>query len=446
MPTIQVYPHLSPRVIEVLDPAEEITVQEIVDLIRAWEDDEINMVYELLIDAAGKEPLGGDVYVGITATLQNAQLRFSSRPNEIETGTVTTGDASGKTLHDTSGQFETNLVYPGCTVVNNTTTAMETVTNVVSEIELEHFSLGGGSRNDWQVGDSYSIYPNVQCKITGGNLVAVDENGDEISSILQSPNVQIIRSSSSSATLVDQVAIRTAIFDSVVYVDSINGLSGTDFPLGTLEQPVDNWDDACAIAAVYNIRTIRFLEDYVFDAADVLDDWRIEGINHHVDLTFTSGVSTNRVAIHNCRIGGALSGSEVGVEDCRVNNLTGFSGEMFRCILSGNVTLTGATKIQINQCWSGVPGLGTPTIDMGGSGRGLSVRQYSGGIKLINKTGADSVSLDFVSGQVILDGTVANGTIVVRGITMVTDDSGVGCTVNREAQVQTTPISYIIEV
>ena len=62
-------------------------------------------------------------------------------------------------------------------------------------------SLTGGSRNDWQIGDNASIYENEQIQITGGNLVAVDDVGADISPVLQSPNVNIVRASSSSATL-----------------------------------------------------------------------------------------------------------------------------------------------------------------------------------------------------------------------------------------------------
>ncbi len=69
----------SPRLLTVASPSTEITVQEIVDTCRFFEDSEEGNNYEFLIDAAGKEPLGGDVSVGITATLQNAQLAFEAR-------------------------------------------------------------------------------------------------------------------------------------------------------------------------------------------------------------------------------------------------------------------------------------------------------------------------------------------------------------------------------
>ena len=60
----------SPRIATVLDPSTEITAQDLHDTLRDREDDAENQSYPILIDSAGKEPLGGGVSVGITATLQ----------------------------------------------------------------------------------------------------------------------------------------------------------------------------------------------------------------------------------------------------------------------------------------------------------------------------------------------------------------------------------------
>lgn len=50
---------------------------------------------------------------------------------------------------------------------------------------------------------------------------------------------------------------------------------------------------------------------------------------------------------------------------------------------------------------------------------------------MTNKTGSESVSIDLNSGQIQLDATVTNGTIVCRGIGKLTDNS-VGATVVNE--------------
>lgn len=52
---------------------------------------------------------------------------------------------------------------------------------------------------------------------------------------------------------------------------------------------------------------------------------------------------------------------------------------------------------------------------MGGSGS-LAMRNYNGGIQLTNKTGPQSVSIDFNSGHILLGPTIVSGTIILRGV------------------------------
>lgn len=430
MADIRVYPYLSPRVIEVLDPADEIAVQEIIDLVRDWEDDEANMAYDFLIDAAGKEPLGGGVSVGITATLQNAQLRFSSRPDELETGTVTTGDSGGITLHDTSGQFETNGIYPGCTVVNNTTTAMETVTNVVSEIELEHFVLGGGSRNDWQVGDSYSVYPNVQCTISGGNLVAVDENGSEISPVLQSPNVQIIRSSSSSATLQELEDVQYASFNGGVSLDPING---DDNNRGNTEFPVKTLARAQAVCVERGFDSIHVFGSLTLQATDDVRNYNLNGQAPNKTYVYvTDGCLTNRVHFNHISVEGDLTGSDGDFRDCFVSDLTGAVGIFRDCYLAGTITLGGTSSdiVTFTNCYLGTSAIGLVEINMNGDGAALAMRPYTGGVRIINKSGSVKVAIDFLSGRLELMDTVTAGTFFIRGVGEITLNEATGITLN----------------
>lgn len=51
------------------------------------------------------------------------------------------------------------------------------------------------------------------------------------------------------------------------------------------------------------------------------------------------------------------------------------------------------------------------------------MRNYNGGITLTNKTGPEAASLDINSGQVVVDSTVTNGQITIRGIGKLTNNS-----------------------
>ena len=204
MANIRVYPYLSPRIVMVLEPDTEITIQELYNLMRDWEDSEEGQLFPSLVQGSGKEDLGAGLSVGVTIALQNTKVMFEGRANELDDGTVTTGDADGIRLIDSTATFISDgLVYVGCTAFNHTTEGMSVVSEIVSETELRMFPLRGGDpRNDWQAGDFYMIYPNVQCTINGGNIVAVDDVGASISPIAQSPNVQVIVEKATSAALV----------------------------------------------------------------------------------------------------------------------------------------------------------------------------------------------------------------------------------------------------
>jgi hypothetical protein len=127
MATISVDPISSPRIITILSPAVSISIQELVNLLRDWEDEPTNLEYDHLISAAGKEALGGGVQVGVTVILLNAKVAFEARPP--------------------------------------------------------------------------STY--VQCEISGGNLVAIDINGDPMSPVEPTAFTQVVRAASSSATIAE---------------------------------------------------------------------------------------------------------------------------------------------------------------------------------------------------------------------------------------------------
>ncbi len=81
---------LSPRIIEVAAPSITITVQDLLDTLRLIEDQPINMTYPKLINAGGKEVLTAISQVGITATLQNARVKFANRAGPGTTRCSTT--------------------------------------------------------------------------------------------------------------------------------------------------------------------------------------------------------------------------------------------------------------------------------------------------------------------------------------------------------------------
>jgi hypothetical protein len=213
-------------------------------------------------------------------------------------------------------------------------------------------------------------------------------------------------------------------------VDILSAYSGTTFPTGTPLQPVNNMTDALSIASSRGFRTFYIAGDITLGSSIDFDESIFVGESPSKSkITINTTADVENCEFYDAEITGTLDGGNV-LKNCLISTLNYVNGYIEQCILnSATITLGGSATAHFLDCWSGVVGAATPTIDMGGSGQGLGLRNYNGGIKLENKSGADKVSIDLNSGQVVLDSTVTAGDIVVRGIGRITDNS-VGATVD----------------
>jgi hypothetical protein len=368
--------------------------------------------------------LGGGVLVGITLELLDCWIYFEARTNNISEGTVTTADATGTSLIDSAATFQTDGVTVGDTVINQTDKSLATVTKIVSQNELTTEPLNDGAEDDYDMGDAYRVYHVEQCNISGGNVVAFDSVGDPMTPIMPSAFTQPIKTSSSSATLQELLDIQQSSFNGAVWIDAVNGTVGTAYPIGTTRPNPSGGSYACkylsdarAIAISRGLCCLSVIGNYTFEATDNIDGFRIVGQSPNLStITVTSGCSTVGTEFETCILIGTLSGSTF-LHMLSLGNLSGFVGTANQCVLGGNISLAGTSSDDVNFlfCSSGVPGSGTPEIDMNGDGPGVGFRGYQGGALAKNKTGASSVSMDFVSGQFKLADTVTGGAIVARG-------------------------------
>ena len=430
MANIVVHPYFSPRLVEILEPDTEISIQNLINLIRDWEDSDEGMLFDYIISAAGKEDLGGGVSVGITATLNNAQILFSARTTPLDNGSGRTCDATdslGLQLYVDDATFVSLGVDRGDIIFNATTGEMATILEVVDENTLKHLALSGYGGLGWTSGDNYVVYHNAQCNVSGGNLVALDDVGANISPILQSPNVQVVRTSSSSATLMELDAIQYASYNGGVTIDVINGVAGTAFPIGTPETPSNNMTNAHDIATQKGFTKIFIKGNLTLDDPALNLNGHIfvgEGLDRTM-ITIDTLANIVNCDFTNANITGVLDGGSI-IRNCVIGDLGYFNGTIRDSMLEGTITLNGGSTAYLFSCASGIVGFDTPIIDMGGSGQELIMRDYHGGIKLINKTGSDKVSIDLSSGQIKFASDVTDGIIICRGIGQITEDFSKG--------------------
>ena len=264
------------------------------------------------------------------------------------------------------------------------------------------------------------------------NLTGANSNvGDNV-------NVnQVSVRSANSAGLVQTREIQYASFQDGVTIDVTSSFSGTSYPIGTRRAPVNNLSDAMLIADLYGFNNIYVLGNLTIDNSG----GSYQGMSfigeskNKTTITIEAAAEVSKCEFYDAHVDGTLDGESV-LRGCVIDNLNYVSGYVEQCVIApGTISLGGSTTAHFLDCYSGVPGTGTPTIDMGGDGPGLAMRNYNGGIALTNKSGTAAVSIDLNSGQVVLNNTVTAGTIVIRGIGKLTN-SGATASVNAKDLVQ----------
>jgi len=450
--SIRVYPELSPRIIEILSPTTTASLQEVVDAVRTWEDSWAGITHPKLIDASGKEDLGGSVSVGITAQLQNAQIAFQQRGGSDSSGTVTTGSTNGTTLEDTGADFVSDGIVPGDSIYNITDGSMTTIL-AVTTTTLTTFALEGGSDNQWDISDNYRVWNKVQCEVNGGNLVAVDENGNTISSFLPTAETHVTRTSSSSATLQEQEDLQYSAFQNAVWIDTVNGIDSLTFPAGTPRAPVKTLAGALAINALSSrgFDRLGVIGDFTFGASDVLDNLVIFGQHPSKSkLTLVSGVSTVKTEFENATITGDVSDA-IFVRDCHLEDLDNFGSTLYdtafhSCVFENSVVYTvnsSTTKpIYVINCDSGKAGHGYIKFDVNGAGCEFVFSKWSGDLELRGVSHANAmVTVNTDSGHIVAASSCTAGLIVLHGTGISEDNTGVGCTFDTSGLVNPSTIS-----
>jgi len=342
---------VSPRIITVLLPSTEITIQDLHDTCRAIEATPEAMNDAILIDTAGLENLGGGTKVGLTSTLQNALLAFEVR-----------------------------------------------------------------------LGPEY-----IQCNVTGGNVVAIDDLGASfLTPIHPTAFTQIVVTASSSATQSNQADLEYASFGDVVSVDADNG---SDTNRGNKEYPVLTMHRAVEVAIDRGFDEIYVINSMSIGLGDDITNFKLTG-RHPVQviIDFMPDAITNGVTVTNATLAGTLDGDTI-IKQCHIGTLEYVNGFITESVLGvGTIYLGGYSKASFNNCVSDVAGEATPTIDLGVTGQSLIMRNYSGGIALVNRNGNDPISIDLASGQVKMGNTFAGGDDVrIAGAGRIKND---GSTVN----------------
>ncbi len=240
-------------------------------------------------------------------------------------------------------------------------------------------------------------------------------------------NIMVINTVSSlvDSIVQQQAEIEYASFAGAVHIDVNSSSTGTIYPVGTPQLPVNNLADAQLIANERGFSTLHIIGDITFQSGANLDGYAICGEGHSLStITFAETSSSYNTILRDCTVTGSLSNSAMHVYNSHVENLDGFGGMIIDCILMGTISLSGTEDSFFINCVDGFAGFGEPIINFGGSGRGANIRGYQGGLRLENKSGPEDASIGLNAGRLEIGSDVTTGNIVVRGVGQISENSG----------------------
>lgn len=237
-----------------------------------------------------------------------------------------------------------------------------------------------------------------------------------------------------------------AFYQGTVHIDTDNGSAGTVFPIGTASDPVLTVADAIVIATNLNIRSFTVTGQIILTQTYRFWEFIGKGAHTHIDIDGqdVSGSRFERVSIE-----GAMTTPvhEVWVIDSEIESagILNFKGTLVGCYFAGNMSVAGATTVI--RCASNVPGVETPVFDTQNLPAPLSIRGWVGGLKIVNfSQPGNNCSVDLGSGHLILDPTVSDGTIVVRGVGHLTDNSTGSAVVVKDGMIDGRELELVTQI
>lgn len=224
---------------------------------------------------------------------------------------------------------------------------------------------------------------------------------------------------------------RQLAFGEHIHLNVTDGEAGTAYPIGTHNHPVNNMADAITIAGIEGLDDIIVEEDVTVQATDDISGLTIKGTHaNKSEITFVAGCTTSLCQIENAQIKGTLDGPVI-IRDSLVDDINGFTGIMFQTMISGTINVaSSANPSYLLNCYTSndIP----IEVDLSVAGSQCHVRDYTGGLKVVNKSGPESMTIALLAGKIILDATVTQGAFTVAGNALLIDGSS-GTTIDETA-------------
>jgi uncharacterized protein YoxC len=274
--------------------------------------------------------------------------------------------------------------------------------------------------------NGWKVYVKNQNIIVQTNLYSDDEKSpfiiDGAAVTNRNSDSPVVRST------IDQIIA----YNDKVYVDTSSIYIGFEYPVGTIYEPVNNVTDAILIANKYNITKLYIKSDLILTNDYDLTGFDLYGDKNNIIVTsiVTNIGLLDDTRFHNMNIRGSFASADTSLIDCIIlSDITNINGEIKTSEIRARIQVD--NNLVLNSCYASLGGDNPALILDLNSGvtASASVRAFSGGVEIINcDTPTDRVVVELIAGRIQLNNTCTAGTIDIRGVGYLVDNSS-GCTV-----------------
>ena len=216
-------------------------------------------------------------------------------------------------------------------------------------------------------------------------------------------------------------------YQNIVYC-SILGTTGTSYPCGTPDYPVDKISDALIICSLYNIDKIHINGTIVIDGENVTNKTFIADRSLGNTLIISDMVNTGDCYFTDLTVSGSLKGA-VRFTNCVLGAITGYDGGSKNCLLTSSINVVGNGANYFTDCDTYITDdTAYKSINVGD--KLLNIIRCRGNYEITNKTGLSTTEIDLVGGNIKVTNSCVAGKISIYGISELVDESSVGCTVS----------------
>lgn len=274
------------------------------------------------------------------------------------------------------------------------------------------------------------------------NLVGANSN------VADKVNVnQVSVRSQNSAGMTSSPAVEHSSFDNKVTFDANSPYSGTVFPTGTGQKPVNNLVDALQIAVYRGFNRIYLLSNLTISAGINVSDYTFESDNWLHEITVEEGADTENTNFEKVSLNGSLSGIWNVLTNCWAYTLTNFCGWM----VGGSfvdITLAPFNEDSDGQSFfdNVVPMYpdSTSTINMNVN-TSIACTNLSGDYTINNLTNGSSVEIGMSSGKVHLTNSCLAGHVHLSGIGLLTNNAHINVDINTDGLMSKELIALSVE-